>query len=772
MLSNTEVVDTTKRYIRIIMGFIDRIVFSILASLFDVFFSMAKQEIISADLLKSLIGRFQLIIGVIFLFVFAIHIVQGIINPDLFTDSNRGTSKVISKIIISLFLFASMIPLNIPNAAAGSYEEQLSNQGILFGTLSFFQNRVLEANVLAKLILGNSGGNNSSFGYKYCTTDPKTGEETCDDSVSFGEYTSTMLAKLFVFPNMMPDATSIQQEENGNLYAICIDDEGFYNEPEDGDESKRGRYQWYTLEDKPANIFGYVDNECTVSEDVDYGQIFGNFIKTGTDLNSPTGGWGMALANVVLSLNGQEHWQFQYLSPFSTVVGIFLIFMMVSTTVEIAIRMFKLVILRILGPVAALSYAGPGETNKAFSSWTTNLVTTYIDVFVRLLIVYFVLFIISTVLTSGIGLSDVGLLGVVFIIIALFAFAKQAPKYVRQVLGLPESSNGMFGGLFGGIGNMLAAGGTIAGLAATGLGAIGAARNAALSSREADEERKRLGKGVDPDAGWNKAKHFLAGALGLGQGVTRGASATFGADKNKLGAANAAITELNALKAARGKVGSTLLGRMGETVSSLGTGRSSLEKQEKQIAYYNGVSSTARNLADYVKKKAVGDYGDNKSIFKSYDFKSTDANGNNFTMSGLKSSYNDILNARAEARAKGNKTFNVGTAVFNTEGQATDDFVDEAAGRLSSAWGHEQDSLGKKGDAGFRNYYQSAKDNGVEQFINNRDNAVSAIFHDPDDVFDSYKMGKASGAASGEAKAIENSAEYALNKANQSGGPK
>ena len=71
------------------------------------------------------------------------------------TDAKGGFSKIVTRIVTALIMLILIVPLNIPEEAItdGSYEAQLNNNGILFGTMYEFQSRILSQNTLAKLIL-------------------------------------------------------------------------------------------------------------------------------------------------------------------------------------------------------------------------------------------------------------------------------------------------------------------------------------------------------------------------------------------------------------------------------------------------------------------------------------------------------------------------------------------------------------------------------------------------------------------------------------------
>ena len=75
----------------------------------------------------------------------------------LFVVEGIHDVAIISKILIMLVLFTSIIPLNIPGEIKEkSYNWYISNNGLLFGTLYSFQHRILENNTLERFVFGSN----------------------------------------------------------------------------------------------------------------------------------------------------------------------------------------------------------------------------------------------------------------------------------------------------------------------------------------------------------------------------------------------------------------------------------------------------------------------------------------------------------------------------------------------------------------------------------------------------------------------------------------
>ena len=167
------------------------------------------------------------------------------------------------------------------------------------------------------------------------------------------------------------------------------------------------------------------------------------------------------------------------------VVGLYLIYSLVKAAIQIGVRMFKMLILQILAPVAIISIIGDGLKADVFSKFIKKYISVYIEAFVRmfsmLIVSVFVCKIFINIgdyfmqLDTGDGFTT-GLV-TVLVVIAAFKFAGDIPKFIDDILSthLGDSKGGGFGHFIGGMlgaGIGLATGlstgtlaGTVAGLA-------------------------------------------------------------------------------------------------------------------------------------------------------------------------------------------------------------------------------------------------------------------------------------------------------------------
>lgn len=230
----------------------------------------------------------------------------------------------------------------------------------------------------------------------------------------------------------------------------------------DTDEVDMG--EW--LAHKTLTLFVYDSDGGTVVEDT---------LKT----NVPEGSSYnfMNVHNVVDSIGvGVE-----YTLPFvSSIMGLYLIYSLVKIAIEIGVRMFKMIILQILAPLAIVTIIDKGPSSSTFKTFYQTYISVFLEAIMRIGIVYIITTFVAAFfqkidkIFSGVSMLNEGFLtrGLVCIIVLVAGYRVIGilPKFIDQALGTKMA--GSAGG--GGFGKFAAGlvGGAIG--AASGL-AIGAA---------------------------------------------------------------------------------------------------------------------------------------------------------------------------------------------------------------------------------------------------------------------------------------------------------
>ena len=139
----------------------------------------------------------------------------------------------------------------------------------------------------------------------------------------------------------------------------------------------------------------------------------------------------------------------QYVIEFNwlllVIVGCFVVWILAMYCVQVAIRVVQLAYLQLIAPVPILSYIT--DPDGTFKKWINQCVSTFLDLFLRLAIIYFIMTLIGDVLnqftkvsgvifeSTGISSSNWFTLAIVkiFIIIGLLLFAQKVPQLLKDL---------------------------------------------------------------------------------------------------------------------------------------------------------------------------------------------------------------------------------------------------------------------------------------------------------------------------------------------------
>lgn len=321
---------------------------------------------------------------------------------------------------------------------------------IIFDYSREFQNIVIQENVIGRMIF------------------PDTSNSSVKSS-------STALSFLTAFLNI-PD--SVVGESNVKLFWLL----------------KLGEYKTLTPQGNSATWKEFKDATNSGADD--------NILQIGYWAESVYNGRGEdANGNIVDGI--------KYIPLVSTLCGIFLGYVILSFCLDLGIRVIKLAFYQIMSPIPILLRIVPSK-KSVFDNWVKACVATYMEVFIRILIMHFVVWLTAAIFSGSVVelKNNVGIYGIIIVLLGLFAFAKQAPKLISEIIGIDS------GNIKLGIGGKLAAGGT-----------FGAA---AVMSGIGHSSVQGLTKGVSNVMGaqgnWNKAK-AIAGVLpgaftaGIGGGI-------------------------------------------------------------------------------------------------------------------------------------------------------------------------------------------------------------------------------------------------------------
>ena len=406
----------------------DGVATTLLGGIYKVFFLVANATIISGDVIKVFYSRIQLILGILMIFKLAMSILNIIINPDVVKDQKNGPGKMVTRIVAALFMLTLVIPINIPNATAKSLNAYINDHGILFGVLYKAQDSILSENILAKLILGTSSNADAD-------------DMDVNNLSDIGNSMASIVLKVFVRINVNDDtlpACDYASDDDPCSNTVCAAE---VNESHYAEENV-----------DPQVILSHINDSC----------------GRGSDERYAIG----ALVMLIMAL------------------------IITGFTVDIAVRAIKLAVLRLVAPVPIISYINPPKQGGgAFDNWTKSLISTYVDLFVRIAIVYFGLFVIQIIMNGGMnnifgsnvqGFTFTSGIAFIFIILGILVFMRQAPQFIKDILGIKGKPMGNVGlsSMMAGTASLLGGAG-LAGAGVAAMGAFGAASQAAAQGKPA-----------------------------------------------------------------------------------------------------------------------------------------------------------------------------------------------------------------------------------------------------------------------------------------------
>ena len=330
----------------------------------------------------------------------------------------------------------------------------------------------------------------------------------------------------------------------------------------------------------------------------------------------------------------------------SLIAGLLLIYVGISYSLDMALRMVKLVFYQIIAPIPIFARVVPdGPLKGSFEKWLKIVLACYLEVYIRILSFYFVVYLCVAMLDSSyIGNiflcfnPVVGLLTRAFLLMGMVMFMKQAPKLIGDATGLDTGNMKL------GIREKLKDGGFFAAGAAVGSSITAGVRNFTNARKNGESKWKAFGSAIG------------GGAAGIYHGGKAGWSAGSWSDmKSAAGKGAQAVISARDKRAAYkashpGKYG-VIKGKIDDTKDTIQRWAGLNNIQELQE--YNQMISNVTGKVDKVKDTAKKMITDSAAKGKKYTFGVTgsnngasfvDAKGNKISMSAMKYDLQNVKN--------------------------------------------------------------------------------------------------------------------------------
>lgn len=488
---------------QLIRGFfatIDSAVYGFIAVVYNLIEDLANTSILSMTDMNEFASRIYALLGIFMLFKVSFSIISYIVSPDKISDSSTGMGGIIKNVLITLVLI-----LIVPTCFTLLYEAQSA---------------ILSENIIPKLLLGTNSDANTIDNEVYVAPACQEIEGDFEDKQKDEKY-----------------ATSAK--DNGNYIALMVF-RNFYQlgdgsaEPEDSDYFNNKFLPVYCGFKEPKISVSYLlqsqiyNGPIEKIEDTTLEKILSgisdivDFIQPGVYIGKSIGNW------IVTKLGlGPSSYYIDYNYFISTIVGIFVIFILVSMAFDVAIRSVKLTFLQLISPIPIISYVDPKSGKDGmFKRWYTEVFKTWASLFIRLLALFFGVYLIKQLgqlyrignhkyLSSNFWIQ-------LFMLLGVLMFCKELPKLLEQLIpGMKGSGSFKLNPLKrineDSIGGKFLTGGIMGAGAMTASALGGAGANAIHSIRHGKNWKdsfKSAGRGLGTGAFYGAKNGFAAGKSG------------------------------------------------------------------------------------------------------------------------------------------------------------------------------------------------------------------------------------------------------------------
>ncbi len=372
---------------RSFLSLLDRMVYFFIDLLISLFDSLASIRIFGNDAIATLTTRIYALIAIIMIFKVSFSIIQYIINPDNFSDKERGFGKTIRNVILTLV--ALVITPYIFNLAYN------------------IQNYATQHQLVEKIILGV---NNT------------TAEKQRNSKNEF----ALRILNIFVQPNI----TEIKEFSYKNNRYYCMEndrDNPMFNDLGEYNEGF-GDCLWHLDGNQDGKNYQY-NGKTYDADDSIY-----NLVWESND-------YAILLDMVDDRYNiNNTIYLFDYKFLISTAVGVFVLIMYLNFCIDLAIRSVKFAFLQLIAPIPIISMIDPKSSKSGpMSKWLNVCFSTYIGLFIRIAAVSFVIVVINIVFSSSVlttnGTQINDFIKLVIVLGALL-FAKDLPKLLSDIIGV------------------------------------------------------------------------------------------------------------------------------------------------------------------------------------------------------------------------------------------------------------------------------------------------------------------------------------------------
>ncbi len=415
--------------LRTVFYSLDSIVYSLIPNVYALLIQITRTSIFTQPEIHKFSLRVYELIGVFMLFKVTVSVVNYILNPDDFSDKEKGFTNIIKRIILSLVMLV---------LAPFVFQEAFNLQAV-----------ILEENTIMNLVFGTP-------------PTPAEVEAGSSERSSNSSYVD-MAGRKIQFTLMYAFAQPNYQEFSGSNFDLmncentyAKDDENNYDFRMSSITNDKSKFI-YQLEPDCWGVYD-PDTDAYVNDGTN-GKLMQLFEENDAEAAYQNYAQGVAQQSfslffrkeVITAKSEDGRYFVNYRFGISTAVGVATLYMFLMFCIDIAVRSIQWGFLQMISPIPILSYCDPKSSKDGmFKKWLDKCKKVYLDLFIRLFALYFGIYIITLIGTfrdvvtgEEISMMDNWILSI-FMILGVLMFVKKLPDFLKETLALDGS--GMFKG--------------------------------------------------------------------------------------------------------------------------------------------------------------------------------------------------------------------------------------------------------------------------------------------------------------------------------------
>lgn len=524
--------------LRAICMAIDGVLYSLLDNAYDLVIKLSTAELLKHSTIKSLTGNLYIIFGVVAFFRLALLLVNAIIDPEKLNEKGKGLSNIFFRVVGMVILLAVT-----PFLFEKSYD---------------LQEKIVGADASKNIIFKTLLGNNANIASSKNSNAGKALQNIALSSL-------ITIDKNYLVNKGAPcdiDKEDPNHDTCGFYPLTCVSDGKGKCTPQGGYVYDVSKCDWANCQ-KAVDLY----NEMYVGEDMSPAKL-AQYVGTS--------------GKIKIDKEEQEVYVYNYMFIITGVVGVAMTYIIISFAIDIAVRMFELIVLEILSPLFIATFVDPKSAQSGpFKNWLSAVGKSYASLYIRLAIIALMVLLVSIINQSKMfqSMGEVSGWAKIFMVIGLLIFAKKAPKWIGDMIGI--KGDGGLGGLSIGkkLGGMALAGGLANKATAamkTGAKALGGAAAARLGGTAAARVLKRNNQSANLGNSKKRFEESLAEARKNNKSKAKALGSYFNKelklakDRAKAGIAGGQAAAMNGLKAgAKAKDVGEVMGILGKTYKGM-----------------------------------------------------------------------------------------------------------------------------------------------------------------------------------------------------------